>query len=106
MDKPIIYRGDGYQPDPINETTSTILADLIPKIEAAARLGADVELITERVFDTQYATEINPTVRRRFRLKVYPPQPDSDAREALANIALQHERRQAAFEGIGSDANR
>ncbi len=94
-DRPTIYRGDGYQPDAIFETVTTSLRDLMPKLESAANLGLDVELFTE--FDRP--TDISPAgqIRRRYRLRVFPTLDRTEANEALANLALQHDRRQAAF---------
>jgi len=97
MDKPTLYRGDGYQPDAINETRTGNLHDLIPLLESAARLGIDVELLTE------YQMDPGPTrVIKRYALRVFPKLDQAEAREMLANIALQHDRRQAAFEGLES----
>lgn len=93
-----IYRGDGYLPDAILETTSGSLRDLLPKIEAAAGLGADIELVTERHMDG------GMSVVRRYRLKVFPKQPDADAREVLGSLALQHEKRQQAFDELHGPA--
>jgi len=99
MDKPTLYRGDGYQPDAINETTTGNLHDLIPLLESAARLGIDVELITEYQMDpgkSAYPTR----VIKRYALRVFPKLDQAEAREMLVNIALQHEKRQAAFDDM------
>ncbi len=101
-DRPTLYRGDGYLPDAISEFTSTSLRDLLPKIESAANLGIDVELITEydRPLDISPAGQL----RRRYRLRVFPRIDSTDAREMLANIELQHVKRQQAFDELHGPA--